>query len=183
MATDEHVETVIIGGGQAGLAVGYHLRTQGRAFVILDGSERVGDSWRRRWPSLRLYSPASFDGLPGMAFPAPAHSYPTGLEMADYLQSYAKRFGYGVVREFTGHGIGSWFHSGLIIPHFDTPHFDTPIEAGMTFTVEPMLTLGTHEWDMWPDNWTVTTRDKSRCAQFEHTILVTNSGAEILTLP
>jgi len=92
MATDEHVETVIIGGGQAGLAVGYHLRSQKRAFVILDANERVGDSWRKRWPTLRLYSPASFDGLPGMAFPAPAHSYPTGLEMADYLESYAKRF-------------------------------------------------------------------------------------------
>jgi len=62
MTTDEHVETVIIGGGQAGLAVGYHLRSQEREFVILDGNEHVGDSWRRRWPSLRLYSPASFDG-------------------------------------------------------------------------------------------------------------------------
>src|SRR6188474_891201 len=92
MTTDEHVETVIIGGGQAGLAVGYHLRSREREFVILDGNERVGDSWRRRWPTLRLYSPASFDGLPGMSFPAPAHSYPTGLEMADYLESYAKRF-------------------------------------------------------------------------------------------
>jgi methionyl aminopeptidase len=99
------------------------------------------------------------------------------------IESYAKRFGYGVVREFTGHGIGTWFHSGLIIPHFDTPHFDDLIEPGMTFTVEPMLTLGTHEWDMWPDNWTVTTKDKSRCAQFEHTIVVTDTGAEILTLP
>jgi methionyl aminopeptidase len=99
------------------------------------------------------------------------------------IESYARRFGYGVVREFTGHGIGEWFHSGLIIPHFDTPHFDTLIEPGMTFTIEPMLTLGTHEWDMWPDNWTVTTKDKSRSAQFEHTIVVTDSGAEILTLP
>ena len=92
MTTDEHFETVIIGGGQAGLAVGYHLRSQERQFMILDGNERVGDSWRKRWPSLRLYTPADFDGLPGMAFPAPAQSYPTGLEMADYLESYAKRF-------------------------------------------------------------------------------------------
>jgi putative flavoprotein involved in K+ transport len=92
MTTDEHFETVIIGGGQAGLAVGYHLRSQEREFVILDANERVGDSWRKRWPSLRLYSPAHFDGLPGLAFPAPAHSYPTGLEMADYLESYAQRF-------------------------------------------------------------------------------------------
>ena len=92
MGMDEHVETLIIGGGQAGLAVGYQLKAKQRDFLIVDANERVGDSWRKRWPSLRLYSPASFDGLPGMAFPAPAHSYPTGFEMADYLESYAKRF-------------------------------------------------------------------------------------------
>lgn len=92
MATDEHVETLIIGGGQAGLAVGYHLKSRKRDFLILDASERVGDSWRKRWPSLRLYSPAKLDGLPGMSFPAAAYSYPTGAEMADYLESYAKRF-------------------------------------------------------------------------------------------
>jgi putative flavoprotein involved in K+ transport len=92
MVTDEHVETLIIGGGQAGLAVGYHLRSRKRDFVIIDANERVGDAWRKRWPSLRLYTPAGFDGLPGMGFPAPAHSYPTGLEMADYLESYAERF-------------------------------------------------------------------------------------------
>jgi putative flavoprotein involved in K+ transport len=92
MTTEEHIETVIIGGGQAGLAVGYHLRTRGRPFVILDANERVGDSWRMRWPSLRLYSPASVDGLPGMAFPAPPNSRPTAFEMADFLESYAERF-------------------------------------------------------------------------------------------
>lgn len=99
------------------------------------------------------------------------------------IESFAKRFDYGVVREFTGHGIGTSFHSGLIIPHYDEPRFDTVIEAGMTFTVEPMLTLGTHEWDMWDDGWTVTTKDRSRTAQFEHTVLVTESGAELLTVP
>jgi methionyl aminopeptidase len=99
------------------------------------------------------------------------------------IESFAKRFGYGVVREFTGHGIGTSFHSGLIIPHYDEPRFDTVIEAGMTFTVEPMLTLGTHEWDMWDDGWTVTTKDLSRTAQFEHTVLVTESGPELLTVP
>jgi len=88
----ERFETVIVGGGQAGLAVGYHLERRGRAFVILDSHERVGDSWRKRWPSLRLYSPARIDALPGMAFPAPPNSYPTGYEMADYLESYARRF-------------------------------------------------------------------------------------------
>jgi methionyl aminopeptidase len=99
------------------------------------------------------------------------------------IESYAKRFGYGVVREFTGHGIGTAFHSGLIIPHYDEPRFDTVIETGMTFTIEPMLTLGTHEWEMWDDGWTVVTKDRKRSAQFEHTILVTATGAEILTLP
>jgi len=88
----ERFETVIIGGGQAGLATGYHLTKRGRSCVILDANERVGDSWRKRWPSLRLYSPARIDGLPGMAFPAPPNSYPTGYEMADYLESYAARF-------------------------------------------------------------------------------------------
>jgi methionyl aminopeptidase len=99
------------------------------------------------------------------------------------IQSYAKRFDYGVVRDFTGHGIGSSFHSGLIIPHYDEPRFDTVIEAGMTFTVEPMLTLGTYDWEMWNDGWTVVTKDRKRTAQFEHTVLVTESGPEILTLP
>ena len=99
------------------------------------------------------------------------------------IETYARRFGYGVVREFTGHGIGSSFHSGLIVPHYDDPRYDTVIEPGMTFTIEPMLNLGTHEWDMWPDDWTVVTKDKRRSAQFEHTLLITDSGAEILTLP
>ena len=100
------------------------------------------------------------------------------------IEAYAKRFGYGVVREFTGHGIGTTFHSGLVIPHFDSaPHHDEVMEPGMTFTVEPMLCLGTHEWDMWDDGWTVVTRDRRRTAQFEHTVLVTETGAEILTLP
>ena len=99
------------------------------------------------------------------------------------IESYAKRFGYGVVRDFTGHGIGTAFHSGLIVPHYDSPYYDTVIEAGMTFTIEPMLCLGTYEWEMWPDEWTVTTLDKRRSAQFEHTLLVTDQGAEILTLP
>ncbi|UGQ13935.1 type I methionyl aminopeptidase [Yinghuangia sp. ASG 101] len=99
------------------------------------------------------------------------------------IESYAKRFGYGVVRDFTGHGINSTFHSGLIIPHYDDPRAVTVMEPGMTFTIEPMLTLGTYEYDMWDDGWTVVTKDRKRTAQFEHTIVVTDSGAEILTLP
>ena len=100
------------------------------------------------------------------------------------IESYAKRFNYGVVRDFTGHGIGEAFHSGLVIPHFDAaPNYSNTMEVGMVFTIEPMLTLGSYEWDLWKDNWTVTTKDKSITAQFEHTLVVTDSGAEILTLP
>jgi methionyl aminopeptidase len=101
------------------------------------------------------------------------------------IESYARRFGYGVVRDFTGHGIGRSFHSGLVIPHYDAaPSYDTVIEPGMTFTIEPMLNLGgRHEWEMWDDGWTVVTKDRARSAQFEHTILITESGNEILTLP
>lgn len=100
------------------------------------------------------------------------------------IESYARRFGYGVVRDFTGHGVGEAFHTGLIIPHYDAaPAYNRIIEPGMTFTIEPMLTLGTIEWDMWPDDWTVLTKDRRRTAQFEHTLLVTDSGAEILTVP
>lgn len=100
------------------------------------------------------------------------------------IESYAKRFNYGVVRDFTGHGVGEAFHSGLVIPHYDAaPKFNDVMVVGMVFTIEPMLTLGSYEWDMWPDNWTVTTRDKALTAQFEHTLVVTEHGADILTLP
>ncbi len=88
----EQYETVIVGGGQAGLAVGYHLTKRGHSCVILDANERIGDSWRKRWPSLRLYSPARADGLPGMPFPAPPSSFPSAHDMADYLEAYAQRF-------------------------------------------------------------------------------------------
>ena len=99
------------------------------------------------------------------------------------IESFAKRFGYGVVRDFTGHGVGEAFHSGLIIPHYDSAAFSTPIETGMVFTIEPMLTLGAQEWEQWDDGWTITTKDKSISAQFEHTLVVTERGADILTLP
>lgn len=98
------------------------------------------------------------------------------------IESFAKRFDYGVVRDFTGHGISTSFHSGLIIPHFDDPHSVQELEVGMTFTIEPMLTLGTTAFDMWEDGWTATTKDKSWTAQFEHTLVVLEDGAEILTL-
>jgi methionyl aminopeptidase len=99
------------------------------------------------------------------------------------IESYAKRFGYGVVRDFTGHGIARSFHSGLVILHYEEPKVDTVIEKGMTFTIEPMITLGGIDYDIWDDGWTVTTKDKSWTAQFEHTLVVTDNGAEILTLP
>jgi len=88
----EYFETVVIGGGQAGLSVGYHLKKQGRPFVILDANERIGDAWRKRWDSLRLFTPARYDGLAGWRFPAPAVSFPTKDEMADYLEAYGARF-------------------------------------------------------------------------------------------
>ncbi|HEY6422501.1 MAG TPA: type I methionyl aminopeptidase [Pseudonocardiaceae bacterium] len=99
------------------------------------------------------------------------------------IEAYAKRFGYGVVRDFTGHGIGRSFHGKLVVLHYDEPEVDTVLERGMTFTIEPMITLGTIDYDLWPDGWTVTTRDKQRTAQFEHTLVVTADGADILTLP
>jgi methionyl aminopeptidase len=99
------------------------------------------------------------------------------------IESYAKRFGYGVVRDFTGHGIGRTFHSGLVVPHYDDPSSTTTMEVGMTFTIEPMLTLGVVSYDVWPDGWTAVTKDRKRTAQFEHTVLVTEDGHEILTLP
>jgi methionyl aminopeptidase len=100
------------------------------------------------------------------------------------IEAYAKRFNYGVVLDFTGHGIGESFHSGLVIPHYDSaPAFNQEIKLGMVFTVEPMLTLGSADWEMWPDNWTVLTKDRSITAQFEHTIAITEDGPDILTLP
>ncbi|MBS3181213.1 type I methionyl aminopeptidase [Leucobacter manosquensis] len=99
------------------------------------------------------------------------------------IETYAKRFGYGVVRDFTGHGVGSAFHTGLIVPHYDSaPAYGDIIKPGMVFTVEPMLTLGTHEWEQWDDGWTVVTRDRSVTAQFEHTVLIREDGFELLTV-
>ena len=89
----ERIETVVVGGGQAGLSVGYHLARRGLSFVILDANERIGDSWRKRWDSLRLFTPARFNGLDGYALSGPAHSFSTKDEVADYLETYAARFG------------------------------------------------------------------------------------------
>ena len=100
------------------------------------------------------------------------------------IEVYARRFGYDTVHEFIGHGVGPAFHTGLVIPHFDAaPDHSQPMEPGMVFTIEPMITLGTRHWDIWEDGWTAVTRDRRRTAQFEHTLVVTEDGADILTLP
>ena len=99
------------------------------------------------------------------------------------IESYAKRFGYGVVRDYTGHGVGPSFHTKPTILHYDNPRSTTVLEPGMTFTVEPMLTLGSYDWYMWDDDWTVLTKDGSMAAQWEHSIVVTDDAVEILTLP
>ena len=90
--TIEHIETAIIGAGQAGLATAYHLQRRGRPCLILDGNAGVGDNWRAHWDSLRLYTPAAANGLPGLPFPGPRWSFPTKDEVADYLAAYAERF-------------------------------------------------------------------------------------------
>jgi methionyl aminopeptidase len=99
------------------------------------------------------------------------------------IQSHADRYGFGVVRAFVGHGIGTVFHNGLVIPHYYEPAVDTVMVPGMTFTIEPMITLGTWRHVMWDDGWTAVTADGRRTAQFEHTLVVTDSGAEVLTAP
>jgi putative flavoprotein involved in K+ transport len=110
-AMTQHVETVIIGAGQAGLSVGYHLARQGREFVILEANERVGDTWRQRWDSLQLFTPARFDGLDGMPFPAPAHTFPTKDEMGNYLEAYAAHFRLPVQ---TGVRVDRLSHDGIL---------------------------------------------------------------------
>src|SRR5256714_15228949 len=92
MESTEHTEVLVVGAGQSGLALAYHLQRRGRQVLLVDRGERIGESWRARWDSLKLYSPVSRDGLPGMPFPAGRTSYPTKDEMADYLEAYAERF-------------------------------------------------------------------------------------------
>lgn len=99
------------------------------------------------------------------------------------IESYARRFGYTVVRDFTGHGVGPTFHNGLVVLHFDDPSRTEVLEPGMTLTVEPMINLGGLDYEVWADDWTVVNRDRRWTAQFEHTVLVTEDGHEILTVP
>lgn len=99
------------------------------------------------------------------------------------IEAYAKRFGYKTVRDFTGHGVGTTFHNGLVVLHYDEPSQTTVLEPGMTLTVEPMINLGELDYEIWEDGWTIQNADRKWTAQFEHTVLVTDSGYEILTLP
>ena len=99
------------------------------------------------------------------------------------IESYAKRFGYNVVTDFTGHGVGTTFHNGLVVLHYDSDAYTDILEPGMTLTVEPMINIGSLDYDIWDDGWTVQNRDGEYTAQFEHTILITADGNEILTIP
>jgi methionyl aminopeptidase len=103
-------------------------------------------------------------------------------EIGRAIQAHAEGHGYGVVRAFVGHGIAEQFHTDLQIPHYDDPRATTVIEPGMTFTIEPMITMGAFQHELWPDRWTAVTIDRRRTAQFEHTLLVTDDGVDILTL-
>ncbi|MGH9267081.1 MAG: M24 family metallopeptidase, partial [Acidimicrobiales bacterium] len=97
------------------------------------------------------------------------------------IQAHAEGQGYGVVRDFVGHGIGGQFHTGLRVPHFFDPGATTIMVPGLTFTIEPMITMGDWRYAMWDDGWTAVTLDRRRTAQFEHTVVVTGDGAEVLT--
>ncbi|HVM04474.1 MAG TPA: type I methionyl aminopeptidase [Acidimicrobiales bacterium] len=99
------------------------------------------------------------------------------------IQEHAEAAGFGVVRQFVGHGVGEMFHSGFCVPHYHDPARREPLEPGMTFTIEPMITMGGWQARMWPDGWTAVTADGRRAAQFEHTLVVTDDGADILTTP
>jgi len=114
----------------------------------------------------------------GIAAARPGHQV---REIGRAIQSHAEAEGYGVVRAFVGHGIAEQFHTDLQIPHYDDPRATTVIEPGMTFTIEPMITMGAWQHEVWDDNWTAVTTDRKRTAQFEHTLLVTDDGIEILT--
>ncbi|MBG9289823.1 type I methionyl aminopeptidase [Corynebacterium diphtheriae] len=99
------------------------------------------------------------------------------------IESYAKRFGYSVVTDFTGHGIGTTFHNGLVVLHYDSDAYRDVLEPGMTLTIEPMINLGGLDYRIWEDGWTVQNTDFKFTAQFEHTLVITDDGNEILSIP
>jgi putative flavoprotein involved in K+ transport len=142
----EYFETVIVGGGQAGLATGYHLAQQDRSFVILEAGERIGDNWRNRFDSLRLYSPAGYDGLPGWGVPLDRWAYPTKDEIADYLEAYAERFELPVI---TGAPVDSVRRDGdRYVVRSGAHRFlaDNVVVASGTFQ-EPIVPAFAHELD------------------------------------
>jgi len=165
-------ETVLLDGDIVNIDItAFHEGVHGdtnRSFVVGDASPQAVDLVERTREALNR----------GIKAVAPGRQVNV---IGRAIEVYAKRFGYGVVRDYTGHGVGRAFHTGLIIPHYDAPQYDDVMEVGMVFTIEPMLTLGGVEADIWADEWTVSTRDKSLTAQFEHTLVVTERGAEILT--
>ena len=125
----EHIETIVIGGGQAGLAVGYHLHRNDLPFLILDEHPRIGDVWRNRWDSLRLFTPASYSGLPGMPFPGPKSAYPTKDETGDYLEAYAKRFELPVRTGVEVSGLSSGEGGFVVTARDDQLHADNVVVA------------------------------------------------------
>jgi putative flavoprotein involved in K+ transport len=176
----ERFDVIVIGGGQAGLSVGYHLARRSLRFVILDAEERTGDSWRKRWDSLRLFTPAVHDGLDGMPFPAPPFSFPTKDEMADYLESYAKRFALPVrngvrVERLTREGEKYVVTAGS--RRFEAPH----VVVAMANYQRPRVPSFARELD--PGIVQLHSRDYRNPSQLrEGAVLVAgggNSGAEI----
>ncbi|MFI6679151.1 flavin-containing monooxygenase [Kribbella sp. NPDC050470] len=135
----ESVETVIIGGGQAGLSTGYHLRKRERQFLILDGNARVGDQWRAQWDTLRLYTPRKYDGLAGMPFPGTPWSYPTKDEVADYLASYAARFDLPVRGSTRVERLEAYGDRYAVTTSSGTIHADNVVVATGTFGRTPYL--------------------------------------------
>jgi putative flavoprotein involved in K+ transport len=174
------VGTVIVGGGQAGLAMGYHLARRGLPFVILDAHDRIGDAWRHRWDSLRLFTPAWLDALPGMRFPAPPHTFPTKDEMADYLEAYARRFDLPVR---TGHRVERVERLGdgfSVRTHGATYRADQVVVAMATYQ-RPKVPAFAEELD--PDIVRLHVRDYRHPGQLrDGTTLIVgagNSGAEL----
>jgi putative flavoprotein involved in K+ transport len=130
-------ETVIIGAGQAGLATGYHLQRRGRPFVILDASSRVGDNWRRQWDTLKLYSPAQYDSLPGLPFPARKWTFPDKDQVADYLEAYARQFELPVALETRVQTLERWGERYVVTTDRGRYHCDNVVVATGTFGRTP----------------------------------------------